>query len=304
MSFTLPFLGKSSSLTQPTTTVVQPPTPPSPPVPTTEEGIKAFVEAQPELFRQQQEFAPQEAQQQLDLLREFGGPTAQALFEAQQQIAPVTTSLQEQLAQQAVDQLSGDIPQREQEAILSDLNALLGRNVSSGAGDVFRAKAFAGERFRRQQSAQNLALSLAGRQPIPQPQSPNTTQFLGSLTPGQVLGQQSNTFSTQAGLVPQPFVSQGASPLSQFGSILSSAAQLGAMAGGACWVAAEVFGGWYEPRTCACRNYILNIGPKWFKQLYIKFGERFAKLVKKSRTIKRLITPLFEKFARWGGYNG
>ena len=290
------------SIFKPSTTVVQPPTPAPPaPAPTTGEAIREFAEVQPELFQQQLEFAPQEAQQQLELLQQFGAPAAQAALEAQRAIAPITTGLQEQLAAQAQEQLSGDIPQREQEAIVSDLNALLGRNVSSGAGDVFRAKAFAGERFRRQQAAQNLALSLAGRQPIPQPVSPSTTQFLGSLTPGQVLQSKGQTFSTLAGLVPSPTVAQGDSPFTQAGSVIGS---LAAVAAGGCWVAAEVFGGWYEPKTCACRYYISNLGPKWFKSLYMKFGESFSKVVKKHSWLKKIITPLFEKFAKLGGYDG
>lgn len=218
------------SIFKPSTTVVQPPTPAPPtPAPTTSEGIAEFVKQQPKLFEQQLEFAPQEAQQQLELLQQFGAPAAQAALEAQKAVAPLTTGLQEQLAQIAINQLSGDIPQEDQRAIISDLNAQLGRNVSSGSGDVFRAKAFAGERYRRQQNAQNLALTLAGRQPLPQPTAPSTTQFLGSLTPGQVLGQQQGVFNTLAGLVPQATVAQGDSPFTQAGSVIGSLAATAAM---------------------------------------------------------------------------
>jgi len=279
-------------------TVVQPPTPKSPPQPTVSSGIEEFVKAQPELFAQQLAFAPQEAQQQLELLQQFGAPLGQAVQEAQRAISPLTTDLQEQLAGQAIDQFSGDIPEAEKQAILSDINATLGQNVRAGSGDVFKAKAFAGERFRRKTQAQNLALSLAGRQQLAQPQAPQTTQFLGSLTPGQVLGQQSSTFGALAGLVPQPQI--GPSRATQFGGILQGAGQLAAAGG--CWVAAEVFGGWYEPKTCAARHYVNFMAPGWFREMYMKFGERVAKFISDKPVLKKLIKPLFEKFARLGGY--
>ena len=68
-----------------------------------------------------------------------------------------------------------------------------------------------------------------------------------------------------------------------------------------CWVAAEVFGeSMTDSKTSACRYYIGNIGPRWFKNLYMKHGEDFAKFIHNKPIIKAIIKPLFEFFAQEG----
>jgi len=68
-----------------------------------------------------------------------------------------------------------------------------------------------------------------------------------------------------------------------------------------CWVAAEIFeDGMYGAKTSACRHYIGNIGPKWFKRFYVKHGESFAAFIHDKPIIKAILRPLFEYFA-WRG---
>ena len=67
-----------------------------------------------------------------------------------------------------------------------------------------------------------------------------------------------------------------------------------------CWVAAEIFGGWNEPKTVACRYYIGEIAPEWFRSFYIKHGESFAEFIKDKPVIKAMIRPVFEVFAAMG----
>ncbi|MGB1290522.1 MAG: hypothetical protein ACPG5Z_00220 [Pseudoalteromonas sp.] len=64
----------------------------------------------------------------------------------------------------------------------------------------------------------------------------------------------------------------------------------------ACWVARAIFGE-ENPKWLMARNYVLNIGPKWFRDFYLKHGENFAKKVEKSKTLKIILKPLFEYFA-------
>lgn len=64
-----------------------------------------------------------------------------------------------------------------------------------------------------------------------------------------------------------------------------------------CWVAATVFDGWDDPRTHYARHFIKNIGPKWFMDLYIKYGEKFADFIKDKPVLKNLVRPLFSVFA-------
>ena len=68
-----------------------------------------------------------------------------------------------------------------------------------------------------------------------------------------------------------------------------------------CWVAATVFEcGWNDTRTHFARYYIQNIGPKWFKKLYMKYGERIAKFIHNKPILKLALRPLFECFAIMG----
>ena len=67
-----------------------------------------------------------------------------------------------------------------------------------------------------------------------------------------------------------------------------------------CWIAAEIYGGWYEPKTMAVRYYIGNIAPKWFKRFYLKYGERIAKFINNKLIFKAILKPLFNIFAYKG----
>lgn len=72
-----------------------------------------------------------------------------------------------------------------------------------------------------------------------------------------------------------------------------------AMMAGGCWVARAVFGVG-DIRWIYARNYIFNHGPTWFRNWYVKNGEKFAQKVKKSKILKALITPLFVFFSKKG----
>ena len=69
---------------------------------------------------------------------------------------------------------------------------------------------------------------------------------------------------------------------------------------GFCWVAAEVFGGWENPKTENCRFFIGEMAPLWFKNFYMKHGEHFAAFIKNKPILKAAIRPLFELFAELG----
>ena len=64
-----------------------------------------------------------------------------------------------------------------------------------------------------------------------------------------------------------------------------------------CWVAAEIFGGWYAPKTINARYYINNIAPSWFREFYIKNGKAIAKFISNKPMLKSMIRPLFEYFS-------
>jgi hypothetical protein len=73
--------------------------------------------------------------------------------------------------------------------------------------------------------------------------------------------------------------------------------------GGGCWVAAEIFGGWHEPRTVAVRQWLNTEFRKSLlgdlvMRFYLKFGERIAAKVRKYSILRRVLTPLFEAALR------
>ena len=76
---------------------------------------------------------------------------------------------------------------------------------------------------------------------------------------------------------------------------------LGSVAGAAltCWIAAEIYGGWYDPRTILIRQWLTqNFAGHWLLNLYIQYGERVARLVRKHRTVRWFFTRVFNRFLR------
>ena len=63
---------------------------------------------------------------------------------------------------------------------------------------------------------------------------------------------------------------------------------IGAYAGIACWVAREVYGV-HNPAWLLFREWMLNESPGWFRAIYIKFGERFAKFISNKPRLKARI---------------
>jgi hypothetical protein len=80
------------------------------------------------------------------------------------------------------------------------------------------------------------------------------------------------------------------------GNTMKDLWKMGATAYMMCWVARAIFGA-DNPKWLQARDYVLNIGPKWFKNLYAKHGEKFAEFIQDKPLLKKAIKPLFEYFA-------
>jgi len=150
-----------------------------------------------------------------------------------------------------------------------------------------------------------LSSALAGLRPITNVSSGSSTTTVKGPNPFVTSFQQS-LGSTLGGRVGKfnPFGGGGGG----FGGLISSGAGAGGApippiggAGFGCWIAAELFGGWYKPKTCSARNFVNNIAPQWFKELYMKYGEKFAKFISNKPIMKFILKPLFEIFAWIGG---
>jgi hypothetical protein len=69
--------------------------------------------------------------------------------------------------------------------------------------------------------------------------------------------------------------------------------------GGGCWIAAAVYDGWDDPRTIDVRRWLNTefvkrpVG-RMVMALYLQFGERIARVVRRSSLLKRMVRPLFD----------
>jgi hypothetical protein len=87
-----------------------------------------------------------------------------------------------------------------------------------------------------------------------------------------------NRLNTQA----QVRASEDAARSSAFSSVA------GAAMGMICWVAREVYG-IDNPKWLQFREWLLGYSPSWFRNLYIKHGEKFAKFISNKPFVKNII---------------
>ena len=177
------------------TTVYQP-TPPE--QPSQAQSINEWAQAMPAVYDLQAQYAPQEAQQQLDLLQQYGQPMAQAYADAQKSLNPETSALQEKMAGQASAGMEAEVPQWAQDKYRSDMAANLGTNVGSGIGADYMSKGMMQQQTDYQNYYRNLGLSLAQRQPLAQPSQPQTSNYMQSFNPQTALGYSSSNYGNFA----------------------------------------------------------------------------------------------------------
>ena len=75
---------------------------------------------------------------------------------------------------------------------------------------------------------------------------------------------------------------------------------VGAVAG-ACWVAREVYGV-EDPKWTEFREWLLTKSPSWFRDAYLKYGERAAVVVKRLPFLKAIIRPFMDAKRKSLGY--
>lgn len=273
--------------------------PVAPPAPSTADAIKQYVDSLPALFAAQQQYAPQEAAQQLQLLQQYAVPTAQAYQQAQDVLYPGTSGLQESLAKQAQAGMTAQVPQSMSDQYHSDMNAQLGTNANSGIGADYVSRNLVNQQQQYNQYYQNLGLSLAGRQPLVNPQQPNYTNQLGNYQPGQGLQYTAGNYGTFA-QGSKPIVSQNQQGTPNWLSGISAGGSALTGIGMFCWIAAEVFNGWNDVRTHQARQFIGTQMPQWFIDFYKKYGMSIANFIHNKPWLKNIIRPLFTLFSNKG----
>ena len=174
----------------------------------------------------------------------------------------------QQRKQQALQQASG---------IGSYLAQQSGPALTSFYQQPMYAGAFGG------QAVQNALMSQ--QQAGPQYFNPESQTGIGSIYGAY------NAQMNLAGAQAQAGASQSAGQMGMLGSLggaaISTLPKLLPLLG-MCWVAREVYGH-DNPAWEMFRDWMLFDAPVWFRELYIEFGERFAKFIQNKPLLKRII---------------
>lgn len=163
------------------------------------QNMQDYITNYPKLFELQQQYDPKLAQQQLDLLREFGGQYDQVLNDQQKEIAPYTYGLQERLAKIASDGMMAGPTGAFQRAFLDQLRAEVGPNAGSGIGGDYVSRGFNQQNEDFKRYYQNLGTSLIGRMPLTAGTTPQFQQAGGQYGFGDFANNQQQGYNTYVG---------------------------------------------------------------------------------------------------------
>jgi hypothetical protein len=133
-------------------------------------------------------------------------------------------------------------------------------------------------------AATQFTAGLAGQQLGPNLFDPNAGINLALQNQANLSNYQSNIYGAQAGFAGAQAQARGA----MIGGALQG---LGSALGpkiAACWVAREVYGN-DNPMWLLFRQWLMEDSPDTFRNLYIKYGERFAKFISNKPLVKTII---------------
>ena len=228
-------------------------------------------------------------------LREF----APQVVDAYRAADPYSTMLAEQTQRRAMGQLTAD-EERDIQQQARQAAAARGRTgASADFGEVLARRQFTDQYT---QPAFQMNRALAGDVGMTILGRPSSGLAMG----GNVLGQAQSQAAQPIG--PQLFdpnmgINMAMQQRSQDMSLLGAQAQadatrssglmqglgsIGAAMITGCWVAREVYG-IENPRWLEFRHWLFTESPSWFKNLYMKYGERFAKFISNKPFIKNFI---------------
>jgi len=96
------------------------------------------------------------------------------------------------------------------------------------------------------------------------------------------------------------YASNQAKQAGMFGAVAGMAGSLGSAGITAmCWVAREVYGV-NNPQWLQFREYVINDAPSWFRKLYLKYGEKFAKYISDKPRLKSVIKKWMDSKIKGG----
>lgn len=168
--------------------------PSAPAAPTTQSSIEDWVQNYPAVFALQKQYAPQEVQQQIDLMQQYALPYAQSLKTAQDALYPAETQLTNTLAQQAQEGMTSGLPQWAKDSYLDTMRSQLGENALAGSGADYISRGLLDQQMGWRNYYTNMALSLANRQPVYSAQPTQYSNYASTFTPQSVMGYNSTNY--------------------------------------------------------------------------------------------------------------
>jgi hypothetical protein len=161
--------------------------PSAPAAQTTAQSMADYVQSLPALYQAQMQYEPQLQAMNLGMLQQYGTQFGEAYKNINDAMYPETAKLQEQLATQASQGISGDMPQWAKDSYRSEMGANLGTNAGSGIGADYASRGMLEQQKGWQDYYSNLGLSVAGRQPLAQGGTTGQTNYMQGYQPAQAL---------------------------------------------------------------------------------------------------------------------
>lgn len=172
----------------------------APAAPNSADAVNSWVQNMPQVYQTQMQYAPLQAQQQVDLATQYAGQYGQALKTANDALNPEIARLTPALANQAYEGMQSGVPDWMKAQYQSNMNAQLGSNAASPIGADYMSRGLLQQQQDWKQYYQNMGMSLSGRQPIQQAQTPQTTDYTSQYTPNSVGQQQQQGYGSWANL--------------------------------------------------------------------------------------------------------
>lgn len=136
------------------------------PAPSLSSSYQDYVEAYPKLVGLEQQYSPILAQNQLDLLTQYGPDLALAAQNVAESVSPYTVKLQEALAKQAYEGMQDGVPDSVRQQYLDEVRANMGPNVGSPIAADYTSRGLLNLNQQYQNYFRDLGLSISGRQPV------------------------------------------------------------------------------------------------------------------------------------------
>ena len=197
----------STSISQPST----------PAAPTTTSSIEDWVKNYPAVFALQQQYAPQEAQMQVDLANQYAGQYGTAMKTAQEAMYPNETAFTQEALAKAQEGMNGQVPDWQRQQYLSDVRANLGTNAGSGIGADYTSRGLLQQNQDWQKYYTDLGLSIAGKQPIATATTPTTSNYLSQFSPNSVMGYNAQNYGNYGSLYGSMYNTNSQNSIAQAG---------------------------------------------------------------------------------------